>query len=923
MEKITTLTAKLSEIAWQSPRHVVMKSQENNRKVTYQEFHQTAQQIAYFLSTLPLRKKDRVAIVLENCPEWGMIYFGILFSGCIAIPLDPQSNQEDMEYFLSDSGAKVVFTSETYQEFFECNTSLKSVIVLKKPWDKRVSDIKVTKAGWHIYQDIIQTAFKEKRFKLPKISPADLASILYTSGTTGRPKGVMLTHANFYANFESVEKSGVFQRQQYHLLSILPLHHSFPFMATLLVPLFIKGQVTYVSSLKSDDMLSAMRENEITVFVGVPQIFYLFYNALNEKLNKIHWAIRWPFLGWVQLLWLLRKTTRINLARLIFKKIHHPFGKSLKFFVCGGAKLDKNIERFFFKYGFTLIEGYGLTETAPVVTFNPLAKPKIGSAGKVIPGVSVKIIDADEQGIGEIAISGPNVMQGYYHKPQKTKESLKKGWFYSGDLGYFDHEGYLFITGRKKELIVLSSGKNITPEEVETYYAQSPYIQELCVLLVGSKTHEEKLMAVIVPNLDYFRKTGEINVEWSIKWSLETLSKQYPAYKRIMGFVLTHQELPKTRLGKLKRFQIYDQYQEALLGQRLKGIEPAKKEIPISEADLNILASPLYRKLESVLKLATNRPAIRLEDHLEIDLGFDSLSRVELSAQLEKALRVLITPTIMAQVFTVRELYVALEKIVEKPEQLEKKGAGLRSVTKTQSQLWQEILNTPPRPEIARKIAIRLSQTVKTASVLFTKGLYGLLKVFFWIQREGGENLPRKGPYLLCPNHNSYLDPFLIAATIPNDMINQLFFIGFRAFFETTITKKLIRLARTIPIDPGVSLIDAMQASGYVLKHNKILCIFPEAARSIDGNVQAFKKGIGILGKELQVNLVPVYIKGSFDAWPRGRRFFKPHPIKVIFGKPYTPEALQKEGKKLGAKDDYEAIALALREKVIELSHSA
>ena len=284
--------------------------------------------------------------------------------------------------------------------------------------------------------------------------------------------------------------------------------------------------------------------------MGVPQLYHLLHKAIFEKIPNP--LILLPVLKAGNL---ARKALRLNLNKILLKKLHQKFGSSLRFFASGGARLDPKVGRGLTLLGFTILEGYGLTETSPVVTFNPLKRVRIGSVGPPIPEVKIKINNPNRANIGEILIQGPNVMKGYYKKPKETLEVLKEGWFYSGDLGFIDKKGYLHLTGRSKEIIVLSSGKNIYPEEIENHYLKSPYIKEMCVLETTS-AGLSSLYAVVFPNVDYFRKTREINIQGKIRWILENLSKELPSYKRIMGFAIAKEELPKTRLGKLKRYEI-------------------------------------------------------------------------------------------------------------------------------------------------------------------------------------------------------------------------------------------------------------------------------------------------------------------------------------------------------------------------------
>ncbi len=888
VEKIYTLPEKFSELVKQFPDRTVMqmKTADGYSKFTYKNIYQLSQSIAYSLHKFSLKKGDRVAIVLENRPEWGAIYFAIMFAGGIAVPLDPQSTKEDIKYFLHNSKSKVVFTSRQFLSLFSRLSLLKIITIDDKMF---TAESPITIAV--------------------EIFPEDIASILYTSGTTGKPKGVMLTHENFYANFQSIDKLKIFTEKGYHnILSILPLHHSFPFMVTLIVPLFTQNLIAYVESLRVEEILTCMRKTKVTILVGVPQIFYMFYRHISDEINKFPFLLRAPLSGSIELLWLLRKTSKINLSKLLLAKIHKAFGTKLKFFVSGGAKLDPKVAEFLTEIGFTILEGYGLTETAPVVTFNRYGKQKIGSVGQPIPDVRVKIVNPDEHGIGEVAISGRNVMLGYYKLKKETQQVLRDDWFYSGDLGYLDKQNYLYLTGRKKELIVLSGGKNITPEEVESYYSQSSFIKELCVLAIGER-EEEKLAAVIVPDFDYCRKVGQVNIRGSIKWDLENLSKKYPAYKRIMDFIIVKANLPRTRLGKLKRFVIEDKYLMELTGAKAKEIE---EEVVLSDEDLRILSSEISKR---VIKILTDRARItreiRLDDHLEMDLTFDSLERVELAATLEKLFKIKIPGSVMSQTFSVRELILNIEELQKKRKK--------KLVAKPEVFSWSNIIKTDPSDDVIAKIAIR-PKWFNMIGTVFISGISRLLLKFLWrLKTIDAEKLPLDKPFIYCANHNSYMDGFLVATAAPSWLRNKLFFLGIRGIFELPIIKSAVKAVRVIPIDPGAYLIDAMQAAAYIFRHGKTICIFPEGARSIDGEVKEFKKGIGILAKELSVDLVPIYISGSYEAWPRGQRIPRLHPITVVFGKPCNVAELKKAGGKLGAKDDYEAIALAIREKVIDL----
>jgi len=863
-----------------------LKEEEGFTQYSYQDVYNASLKLAYWLSSLGIKKGDRVALILENNPQWSICYFGIILAGATAIPIDIQATQEEVEYFLNDSESKVVFASSgiAYLSELEKLRSVEKVVLV----GKGNSSLKTIPLSEILSLQIPPVT-------LPEVIPQDLASIVYTSGTTDVPKAVMLTHNNFYSNFLS-SREAIKIKPNDHLLSILPLHHTYAFLATLIIPLLSAAKITYINTLRREEILKALRQEKITVMIVVPQVVYLLERGMKEKLQSHPFCIRLTLKAIAQLLWTIRRLTKINISKLFFYKSHSYFGKNLRLLVCGGAKLEEESARFFFKLGFKIVEGYGLTETSPVVSLNPLHKPKIGSVGKAISGVEVKILNPDERGVGEILIKGPNVMKGYYHNQEETKSVLKNGWFHSGDLGYLDKRGYLYIKGRVKEIIVLSSGKNISPQEVEAHYLKSLFIKEICIL---SDEKEQILKALVVPNFDYFKKMKEYNVYDIIKWNLEYLSQKLPSYKRIRSFILIEEDLPRTRLGKIKRFQAKEIYQKNISEKIPKEAKKLTKELSLTEA-----------KVLDILKKERKLKTISLEDHLELDLGIDSLERIELMLILEKALNIKIKEEELADVFTVGELLKYLE------ERLPKERGALGG---QESVAWADILSSPLPCDLRKRIGLKPG----LGAYLFTFGFILLfdfiLRVFFRLRVHSKANLSGES-FILCPNHSSYLDAFIVFSSLPFSLRQKSFFIGLSKFFEGPIIKGLVPYLRVVPIDFSSNLIETMQAASFILKNKKNLCVFPEGVRSVDGELREFKKGVGILAKELNAPIIPVYIKGAHYAWKPTARFPKPYPIEVIFGKKYTPQELKVKGLKLDKEaDDYQAISLGIKEEIRNL----
>ena len=846
-----------------------IKKAEGWQRFTYEEVKALSKKIGTYLLNEGFKKGDFAALILENRLEWPIIYLGIVRSGLCCVPLDPQLNPSDIKNLILDCQAKIVFSS--YDLF---TTKLRQALEGKSV-KFVLLDRKVEMENSIDFSAILNISAQEVSW--PKIHPSDLASLIYTSGTTGKSKGVMLTHENFCSNFQSIQEIN-FCFSSDNFLSILPLYHSYSFMVTILTPLFLGAKVTYCTSLKSGELSQIIHEASVTILTGVPQLFSLLHKAIFDRIKKI------PSLFWPLVLPFIRI------------RLHRQFA-SLRISISGGARLEPKIGKDLTRLGLKLIEGYGLTETSPVVTINLPGRVKFGSVGTHIPFVEIKIFNPDKEGMGEVLIRGENVMKGYFKQPELTAEVIKDGWFYSGDLGYIDKQGYLYLVGREKEVIVLASGKNIYPEELEVHYSKSPYIKEICVMDKKERAFgylKDTLFAVIVPDLEFFSQRKEANITEKIRWDLENFSRKLAPYQRIMGFTLTREELPRTHLGKIRRFAVREKYLLA------KPSRPKLEKMVLSEEDTAILNKDIAKSIIQYVSKQINRP-VYLDSHLEIDLGIDSLTRVELGLGLEALLKIEIPDELLNKVSTIKDVIKNIEELIEgtRPEAQE-----------SEEKTWKEILKEAPPEEIARKIKIDFGPYESMTTWLVKNIFLFIFRLFWFLRVEGSKNLPQRGPYLVCPNHASYLDGLFIFLSLPFRRSMNTYFLGFQRIFESPLLAWASKWCRFISIDTASHLAQAMQAVSFVLSHNKIVCVFPEGLRSIDKEVKEFKKGAGILLKELDIPVIPVYIQGSHDSWPRGNKFPRPHPVRVIFGKPLFAKALG---------DNYETIVKSLREEVSKL----
>jgi long-chain acyl-CoA synthetase len=881
-----TLTEYLRRQAVAAPQRTAMinVAEGSVRNLSYGQLFDQVQRLAGWLRRHGLEKSDRGLIIMENRPEWPVSYFGLLLAGGIAVPVDLQSRPEYLQYILAQTRAKVVFASAKapLAEIARA-PSVQHLVVLGDPPPCQAQAVP--------FQELLASP---PAADLPELQATDLASIIYTSGTTGPPKGVMLSHKNFAANYQGLTALEAVTSQD-NILALLPLFHAFPFTATLILPLFSGATVTFIDTLKAEPVLRCLKDQQVTILPVTPQVLQHFYQGIAKKISSLplglgrvlHWALdlsrRW------------RARSGSDLTGLLTRSFRQALGSQFRFFVSGGAKLPQEVAGNFAKLGFTVLEGYGLTETAPVVSINPPDAPRFGSVGRPLAGVEVRIDQPNDFGVGEILIRGDNVMAGYFDNDEATRAVMPAGWFKSGDLGRLDADGYLFVQGRAKDIIVLSSGKNVSAEEVGNHYLQAPAIKEIFVL---PDAKDEKLVAVVFPDFDYFRRTGETDVYHRVKWYLDLYSQQLEPYKRIRDFVLTNQELPKTRLGKIRMQEAAKIYQA-----RAGKLYEAKK----SALAENL--SPTGVTVVHLLLEKTGEQLIALDDHLELDLGLDSLALVELAAALEEHFQIAIPEDGFANLFTLAELI----RFVESQEPQGQEIAVL------QQRSWTEILRQEPPPALQDRIALDHPWPAR----LFNLGcswVFGFLAwALFRLQAQGQAHVTSQAA-LLCPNHVSFGDGVLVFLKTPPHRRQDLFFLGTTLYFDLPVVRHLVKALRVIPVDSARHLVDAMQASAYVLRHGKTLCVFPEGARSVTGELLPIKKGVVILAKELNVPIIPAYIQGAHEAWGPTRAFPRPYPVKVSFGPARSCAALAAAGRQLkpDAGDD-EAAALGLRQAIEEL----
>ncbi len=548
----------LENSAERYPERILFKDA-SGRETRYSEAATRAHALAKGLVLSGLAASDRIALYGErNSSSWCISYLAILKLGAVVVPLDPGLKESELTSLLSDcSAAGVICSGNKVDDFKRIRRRIdtpETIISLDSGSGFGVASI----------EDLIRKAKRENiRFTEP--DPHELAVLIYTSGTTGRPKGVMLSHWNIVSDILAVHQTLAFYPEDV-FLSILPLHHTFECTAGFLTPMSKGCKVVFARSLKSAEIVEDIRENKATIMCGVPLVFEKMYISFKRKIGRSSALRKWLFRT-------LYSISRLGLKRYsywgqgLFRSLRHKAGlESLRLLVSGGAALSHDVGEFFNAIGLTLVQGYGLSETAPVLSVNPIERNKWGSIGPPLNGVEMRIDNEDAHGIGEIVVKGPMVMLGYYNDPGSTREVLHSGWFFTGDVGHVDSDGYFHITGRSKNVIVSAAGKNIYPEEIEMMLNSSPYIIESLVLGRRQKSGAEDVTAVIVPDLEFILQREDLDghVERQsthelIEREVRTICTRLADFKRIKKFYIREDDLPKTTTRKVKRFLEIDE----------------------------------------------------------------------------------------------------------------------------------------------------------------------------------------------------------------------------------------------------------------------------------------------------------------------------------------------------------------------------
>jgi len=835
---------------------------------------------------------DTVVVLAGPGPQWIAACLATAKVGGIIVPVDTQHNDETLHHIVTDSEARFICTESGKIEQLRRLATDVPMHILDEDEDA-------------------EAPTAEKNRSPVSASPEDIAVIFYTSGTTGPPKGVPLTHGNLVFLLTTLEKTGLVKDSD-RMLMPLPLHHVYPFVIGILTPLALGAPILFPHAVTGPEILRALRTAEGTIIIGVPRLYRILYAGIQGRFESYGHMAAGLFRAMLALSGGIRQRTGIYAGKWLWRPLHRQMGPKLRIVACGGAALEAETATALEGLGWQVALGYGLTETTALLTLLPPGEKRLTSVGRPIPGVRLRIDpaavpqgEAGEDGeggetgssdepIGEVVATGPNLFRGYRNLPEADKESFTEdGWFRTGDLGYLDEEGYLYLKGRASTLIVTESGENIQPQQIETVYARHRFIAEAGVL-----EKEGQLVGIMVAEAGEIKRAG-LRIESAVRQAVMEASKELPSVYRVSDFAVSRSSLPRTRLGKIRRHLLAGLYEES----KADRSKTAGRSKPISLDDMGsedraLLQERTARKIWEYLAGRFSDDPLTLDTSPQLDLGIDSLGWLDLTLEISRLVGVELDEQAINRIHTVRDLL---------HESVEIAGKGVQTTG--------SLLADPEAyldPSQRRWLEPVQGRRLKEMRALYRLNRF-VMRRLFHLRVTGAHRLP-SGPSILTPNHISYLDALVVAAALDFDAMRHTFWGGWTGVaFGNPVMRHISRLAQVFPIDPQSGFFSSLAFGAAVLQRKKRLIWFPEGGRSFSGRLQDFKPGIGRLLHQFQVPAVPVIIRGSYEAMPPGKFLKSFHPIRVEITEPLEASRLDAEG--TGEKP-HERIIHALRTRM-------
>lgn len=776
--------------------------------ITYKELILKIKKLTKFSN---FEKKSNIMIFMENRPEYLISFFSIWDSKATAVCIDASSTAEELSYYIDNSESTKIITTDLHY-----NKVKEALNILQK-------NTEIINIDQLDLNSIDLEEIKEDDLYIESPKNEEVAFILYTSGTTGKPKGVMITFDNLLANIEALDVHKMYSENDI-TIALLPLHHILPLLGTGILPLIYSATIVFLEEISSAALIETMKKYKVTMIIAVPRLWEMIHKKIMDTINS-KWITKFIFKT-------VQKINSINFSKKIFKKVNEGFGGNVKIFVSGGSKLNEQIAADFYTLGIKICEGYGMTETSPMISFTPMNDIVPGCAGRIIKDVEVKIAEDNE-----ILVKGRNVMKGYYKNLQATADIIKDGWLHTGDLGHLKGE-HLYVTGRKKDMIVLANGKNINPIEIEEkIMSMTNLISEMAVIEFNGV-----LTAVIHPDFIKVKEEKIANVYETLKWNVVDIYNQKVSdYKKVLDVKIINDDFPKTKIGKIKRFMLPD-----LLAGKIE-----KKE---RKAEPNF---PEYNEIKKYL-INIKGDEIYQDSHLEIDLKMDSLDMVEFLYFLELNFGIK-NEDLISKNPTLLELanYVKENRSSEKIGNLN----------------WNDIVNKESDVKIPSSSIFAFFMKILSFIVFNT---YIRVKI-----KNKNKLTNKKAIYI--GNHQSFLDGFLFNYAVNSKILKNTYFMATADHFRSSTMKTLANLSNIVLVDINKDIAEVIQIMAKILKNGKNIAIFPEGLRTRDGKLNQFKKTFAILAKELDVDVQAFVIKGAYECWPTGQKFPKFSNIEIKF----------------------------------------